>query len=41
VIDDYSTDVSKEEKKNIEMMLRTCASHLGILVLITAHAHTS
>ena len=22
-------------------MLRTCASHLGILVLITAHAHTN
>ena len=41
IIDDYSTDVGKDEKKNIEMMLRTCASHLGILVLITAHAHTN
>ena len=41
IIDDYSTDVSKDEKKNIEMMMRTCASHLGILVLITAHAHTN
>ena len=29
IIDDYSTDVGKDEKKNIEMMLRTCASHLG------------
>ena len=43
VIDDYgiSDGVSKEEKKNIEMLVRTVASHLGYLVLITAHSHTN
>ena len=43
VIDDYgiSDGVSKDEKKNIEMLVRTVASHLGYLVLITAHSHTN
>ena len=41
IVDDYSTDVDKTEKKNIEILLRTCASLLGILVLVTAHAHTN
>ena len=43
VIDDYSVGegVSKEERKNIEMLVRTIASHLGYLVLITAHSHTN
>ena len=36
VIDDYgvSDGVSKDEKKAIEMLVRTVASHLGYLVLI-------
>ena len=43
VIDDYgvSDGVSKDEKKAIEMLVRTVASHLGYLVLITAHSHTN
>ena len=43
IIDDYgiSEGVSKDEKKNIEMLVRTVASHLGYLVLITAHSHTN
>jgi hypothetical protein len=43
IIDDYSVGegVSKEERKNIEMLVRTIASHLGYLVLITAHSHTN
>jgi hypothetical protein len=42
IVDDYSHEgLGKDEKRNMEMLLRTCASHLGILVLITAHAHTN
>ena len=39
VIDDYCVDQgTKAERKNIELLMRTCASHMGILVLITAHS---
>ena len=42
VIDDYCIDQgTKAERKNIELLMRTCASHMGILVLITAHSHTN
>ena len=42
IVDDYSCEgLDKAEKRNMEMMLRTCCSHLGILCLITCHAHTN
>ena len=42
IVDDYSCEgLDKTERRNMEMMLRTCCSHLGILCLITCHAHTN
>lgn len=41
IIDDYGADCSKQENAHIRMLLRTCSSHMNILVIVTAHTLTN
>ena len=42
IVDDYQgCDCTKKENADIRMLLRTCSSHMNILVIMTAHTLTN